>query len=681
MKTNFGKLVLKTYTKGAGFLYISVVVPWLAATPCMGGMFQTTLAQFTFEHSQPNGQVGARNSYPSFAAEAGNGTGTGTAWHQNTCNYLDYIGNDSDHSFCSSNWMAGDYWQFECSSRGASDIHLSFDLVGSRTAPKYFQLLYSTDGSTFINPDKRFRLFGWFYPGKQYQYTLLTNGTLGGFKTTWSSVFCHGNTHYTADLSSFPALNNAARIYCRLVDASGVSISNGIVGPCGIARVDNFIISGTESSATARMAWAQLPRQTYGRALDGRQLNASASMPGAFEYLPRAGTVLNAGTNTLTAIFTPTNRKFSSVTNTMALVVTPTPLVVSAFNAARTAGTTNSVFSGSIYGLVNGDKITATYNCNAKNDSRAGDYDIIPALNDPDSRLANYSVSTNFGMLTVSTGAVEEVILAQWNFNNTNLPSAALAGGTWYKKIPAQLGSGTATGWHRRRSLYLTLSDGTNYGFGSTNWVKGDFWQFETSRKMARDISVVWHQASTGSGPMTFKYTIGEHDNDKAGRTDIHTMISIPCNSNVTDAPPVLMFALSAPQVLSMPGEATNVLVRFTDDSSDGAGGGRAGPIGANMLLDVTIYGAVPMSAETPVISWTPLPLNSGMPLGPAQLNAAANTRGTFTYEPGTGTVLPAGINRLSVVFTPSDAHYRTITNMVSLGVNLPPTLYSSNRH
>jgi hypothetical protein len=46
---------------------------------------------------------------------------------------------------------------------------------------------------------------------------------------------------------------------------------------------------------------------TFGAALSGTQFDATASVPGTFAYAPPAGTVLQPGTQTLTATFTPTD--------------------------------------------------------------------------------------------------------------------------------------------------------------------------------------------------------------------------------------------------------------------------------------------------------------------------------------------------------------------------------------
>jgi hypothetical protein len=69
-----------------------------------------------------------------------------------------------------------------------------------------------------------------------------------------------------------------------------------------------------------KITWAKPAAITYGTALSGTQLDATASVPGAFVYSPPAGTVLAAGAQTLSVTFTPTNTtddETVTVTNTI----------------------------------------------------------------------------------------------------------------------------------------------------------------------------------------------------------------------------------------------------------------------------------------------------------------------------------------------------------------------------
>ncbi len=72
------------------------------------------------------------------------------------------------------------------------------------------------------------------------------------------------------------------------------------------------------NKATPAITWANPVDITYGTALSETQLNATASVPGAFVYSPAVGTVLNAGAGqTLSVDFTPTDSiNYNSVPGT-----------------------------------------------------------------------------------------------------------------------------------------------------------------------------------------------------------------------------------------------------------------------------------------------------------------------------------------------------------------------------
>ncbi len=81
------------------------------------------------------------------------------------------------------------------------------------------------------------------------------------------------------------------------------------------------------SQNTPTVTWSNPSAITYGTALSGTQLNATASyngntVAGTFAYSPPSGTVLGAGTQTLSVTFTPTDTTdYTTVTQTVSLVV------------------------------------------------------------------------------------------------------------------------------------------------------------------------------------------------------------------------------------------------------------------------------------------------------------------------------------------------------------------------
>jgi uncharacterized protein YjdB len=95
-----------------------------------------------------------------------------------------------------------------------------------------------------------------------------------------------------------------------------------------------------------------------------------------------------------------------------------------------------------------------------------------------------------------------------------------------------------------------------------------------------------------------------------------------------------------------------------------------ASMIGIKSTLAATL--TVAGGKITPTITWaTPAPITYGTPLSATQLDAAASVAGTFAYSPALGTVLPAGNQTLSVLFTPTDTtHYTTANSSVTIIVN-----------
>jgi len=202
-----------------------------------------------------------------------------------------------------------------------------------------------------------------------------------------ASVTVNSTSNVTAVTPAWPA----GPVNVTVINADGQSavLTNG------------FIFVGTPV-----ITWTNPPALTYGAALGAGQLNAIASVPGAFVYDPPAGAVLNAGTNLLAAVFTPNDTTdYYSATDFVSMVVSPAPLSVTASNASRIYGVANPPFTGAIAGLENGDNITASFNCNATPASPAGTYQIVPSLTDTNNRLPNYEVSIIDGVLTIAAPA------------------------------------------------------------------------------------------------------------------------------------------------------------------------------------------------------------------------------------------------------------------------------------
>ena len=89
-------------------------------------------------------------------------------------------------------------------------------------------------------------------------------------------------------------------------------------------------VSLTVTKATPIITWLAPAAISYGTALSDAQLNATALVPGTFDYTPAAGTVIAAGTQTLSVTFTPADAAdYTTAQTTVQLVVEGLPNIAS----------------------------------------------------------------------------------------------------------------------------------------------------------------------------------------------------------------------------------------------------------------------------------------------------------------------------------------------------------------
>jgi hypothetical protein len=104
-----------------------------------------------------------------------------------------------------------------------------------------------------------------------------------------------------------------------------ISAVNGV----GLVRGRQYtidVIPVPIPKTTPILTWPPPAAITYGSALSPTQLNATASIPGAFLYGPPAGTVLPIGSQALTATFVPTDSDhYNTATITTNITVNPAP--------------------------------------------------------------------------------------------------------------------------------------------------------------------------------------------------------------------------------------------------------------------------------------------------------------------------------------------------------------------
>jgi len=167
---------------------------------------------------------------------------------------------------------------------------------------------------------------------------------------TFSSVVPTGSVTFNVD--GLPAATSA-------LDGTGSasystsSLSLGVHTVQAVYNGDSKFTSSTSNTVSESIygiptiTWATPAPITQGTALSSTQLNPTASVPGTFVYSPAAGTVLGAGTQTLSAIFTPTDTG-SWVGGSASVTL-----------EVNAPGTINT-FAGNGSSTYNGDNIAAT---------------------------------------------------------------------------------------------------------------------------------------------------------------------------------------------------------------------------------------------------------------------------------------------------------------------------------
>ncbi|HEX4004706.1 MAG TPA: hypothetical protein VHX60_00880 [Acidobacteriaceae bacterium] len=381
------------------------------------------------------------------------------------------------------------------------------------------------------------------------------------------------------------------------------------------------------AQTTPVITWLTPAPSVYGTALGPGRLNATAKIPGTFVYTPASGAVLPVGSNTLSVTFTPNDTTdYTTATKTVTLVVSPrTPVISWNTPAAINYGTA----------------LSATQLRAAT--TPAGTFVYSPVAGTvlaPGNQTLSVTFTPNDTVdYTSATGTVTLMV-------NQQTPVI-----TWRTPAP---------------SIY-----GTPLGPGRLN------------ASASVPGTLVYTPVSgtvLPAGSQTLSVTFTPDDStDYAPATKSVTLVVDPRTPGITWATPAAMnygtalshnqlyasasvagtFAYSPAAGTVLPAGSQTLSVTFTpNDSAD--------------YTTATASVTVMVNQKTPDITWpTPEPSLYNTPLGPGRLNASSTVPGTFAYTPGSGAVLPAGSQTLSVTFTPTDAtDYTSATKSVTLVVS-----------
>jgi sugar lactone lactonase YvrE len=385
-------------------------------------------------------------------------------------------------------------------------------------------------------------------------------------------------------------------------------------------------VSLTVTKATPSLSWGVPAPITYGTTLGPNQLNASSSVGGTFAYAPPAGSLLPAGTQTLSVIFTPTDAvDYTNASTTVQLVVNKaTPSISWAQPAPITYG---AALSGKQLDATSTLPGTFSYTPSAGTVLSAGLQQLTATFTPADSN--NYTPAGASVFLTVN----QAVPTIQWAspaaitygtpLSGTQLNATSPIAGTFAYSY----GAGTVLpAGAQTLSVTFTPTDSVDYSTASASVPL-------TVRKAVPGIT--WNSPA----PIIYGTLLNSSQLDATASVPGTFVYSPPLGS-------LLHVGFRTLSVTFTPSDTTDYTT-------------------ATASVGITV------NVATPTINWpTPSPITYGTKLTGNQLNATSNVPGVFTYAPPSGTILPAGSQTLSVTFTPSDStDYTASTASVVLSV------------
>jgi Flp pilus assembly CpaE family ATPase len=463
-----------------------------------------------------------------------------------------------------------------------------------------------------------------------------------------------------------------------------------VVGPSsnGVGNGTGASVSAAASGVEASVDWPTPEDVPYGTALGATQLNATATVPGAFVYTPGPGYKLPAGTHTLWVTFTPDGAVGDEPlqTSVSITVAKAAPAITWPEPAAIPSGAALGVTQLNATSSVKG---TFEYSPAAGEVLPAGSHALTVTFTPTNS--ANYStaqVSVTINVLkimpVVSWRAPDPIQCGQ-PLNESQLnASCTVPGNFTYSPAPGEV---LPSGMHTL-NVTFTPSDSTNCTTAEAsvtimvlkatpvlNWPAPEPLTYGTALSAAQ-----LNASASVSGSYVYtpaegtELAVGEHTPSviftpddianympaqaatslivvKAAPTITwHAPSPIPCGTALGEEqlhasapiPGKFEYSPAAGQTLQA-GEHT-LTVTFTPDDTFNY-------TPANASVQLEVYETAPTA-----ITWCNPPMIAyGTPLSEAELNASASAPGTLAYAPPVGNVLAPGTHTLKVRFTPAD--------------------------
>jgi len=397
------------------------------------------------------------------------------------------------------------------------------------------------------------------------------------------------------------------------------------------------------NQATPTIAWSNPVAITYGTPLSGTQLNATANVAGTFAYLPAAGAVLGAGSQTLSVTFTPTD----SVDYT-----TASASVTLQVNQAKPAISWSNPLPITYGTPLSGTQLNATANT-------TGTFAYLPAATTVlGAGSQTLSVTFTPADTTDYTSATASVTLqvnqaTQTITFTTSAPATAVYGTSFKVAAVSTLGlpvTYTSAGACTNSGATYTMTSGS-----------------ATCTVTASEVASANYLAAS---PVS-QYTAGTRATPTVSFTGAPA--TEPMNGSftliaTTNASGSAVITVNKPAICSLSGSYSPVTVTIL--ASSGSCTFKA-TWGADPNYTPATATQVTKAVQIPsVITWaTPAAITYGTPLSATQLDASDNVAGVFTYSPASGTVENAGNDTLQVTFVPTNTNYQTETATVTLQV------------
>jgi hypothetical protein len=467
-------------------------------------------------------------------------------------------------------------------------------------------------------------------------------------------------------------------------------------------------VSFTVAKAKPIITWPTPASIAYGTALSGAQLNAVASVPGTFVYVPAAGTVLSAGVHAISATFTPADTAdYTAAQSEVALVVTkvtpaitwpkPEPIAYGTALGSAQLNAKAAVPGKFVYIPAAGAVLTAGTH--------------TPSVTFTPADTVNY----NGSQAAVSLTVVKASPSVTWPTPVSIAYGAALGAAQLNAtaSVPGKFvynpGAGEilAAGTHTLSATF-TPADTTDYAVvqATVTLIVAKAkpttitWPTPAAISHGTPLSAAQLNA-TASVPGAFVYTPAAGEVLAKG-THTLTVTFTPADANFPEAQAtVQLIVTKAMPVITWPAPAAisyGTMLSATQlnatASVPGAfaytpAAGEMLPAGTHTLTatftpkdsadDAQAKATVQLTVTkaTPIITWpAPAAISYGTALSAAQLNATALIPGTFVYTPAAGNVIAAGTQTLSVTFTPTDtSDYTTAQATVMLVVEGLPNI------